>query len=125
MESSKFFALLKAVEYGSLTKAADELGYTQAGLTHMMNRLEKEIGITLLQRTKAGVSLTADGEELLPLIQNFTEQGLELEKAIKSVKESNDAIIRIASYASVTNHWLPVVISKFQKVFPAFDNSNS
>lgn len=118
MESSKFFALLKAVEYGSLTKAADELGYTQAGLTHMMNRLEKEIGITLLQRTKAGVSLTADGEELLPLIQNFTEQGLELEKAIKSVKESNDAIIRIASYASVTNHWLPVVISKFQKDFP-------
>ena len=42
MESSKFFALLKAVEYGSLTKAADELGYTQAGLTHMMNSLRKK-----------------------------------------------------------------------------------
>ena len=118
MESSKFFALLKAVEYGSLTKAADELGYTQAGLTHMMNRLEKEIGITLLQRTKAGVSLTSDGEELLPLVQSFTEQGLELEKAIRSIKENNDAVIRIASYASVTNHWLPGVISKFQKDFP-------
>jgi DNA-binding transcriptional LysR family regulator len=41
MDSIKFQALLKAVDYGSLTKAAEELGYTQAGLTHMMNRLEK------------------------------------------------------------------------------------
>ena len=118
MDSSKFYALLKAVEYGSLTKAAEDLGYTQAGLTHMMNRLEKEIGITLLQRTKSGVTLTSHGEELLPLIRAFAEQGLELEKAIKNLTESNGAMIRIASYASITNHWLPVIISNFQKDFP-------
>lgn len=118
MDSSKFYALLKAVEYGSLTKAAEDLGYTQAGLTHMMNRLEKEIGITLLQRTKSGVTLTSHGEELLPLIRAFAEQGLELEKAIKNLTESNGAVIRIASYASITNHWLPVIISNFQKDFP-------
>ncbi len=118
MDSSKFFALLKAVEYGSLTKAAEELGYTQAGLTHMMNRLEKEIGITLLQRAKSGVALTSDGEKLLPLMQSFSEQGLELEKAIRNLTESNDTVIRIASYASITKHWLPVIISNFQKDFP-------
>lgn len=118
MDSSKFFALLKAVEFGSLTKAAEELGYTQAGLTHMMNRLEKEIGVTLLQRTKSGVKLTLDGEKLLPLIQSFSEQGLELEKAIRNLTETNDAVIRIAAYASITKHWLPMIISKFQKDFP-------
>ena len=118
MDSSKFHALLKAIEYGSLTKAAEDLGYTQAGLTHMMNRLEKEIGITLLQRTKTGVSLTSHGEKLLPLIRAFAEQGLELEKAIKNLTESNDAVIRIASYASITNHWLPMIISNFQKDYP-------
>ncbi|MBP3937816.1 MAG: LysR family transcriptional regulator [Clostridia bacterium] len=118
MDSSKFFALLKAVEYGSLTKAADELGYTQAGLTHMMNRLEKEIGITLLQRTKSGVALTSDGEALLPLIRSFTLQGLELEKAIKNIGENNDTVIRIAAYSSITNHWLPIIISRFLKDFP-------
>lgn len=118
MDSSKFFALLKAVEFGSLTKAAEELGYTQAGLTHMMNRLEKEIGITLLQRTKSGVKLTPDGEKLLPLIQSFSEQGRELEKAIRNLTENNDAVIRIAAYASITKHWLPMIISNFQKDFP-------
>ena len=71
MDSEKFHALLKAIECGSLTGAAEELGYTQAGLTHMMNRLEKEIGVSLLQRTKLGVKLSPDGKDLLPYIKNF------------------------------------------------------
>ena len=118
MDSSKFFALLKAAEYGSLTRAAEELGYTQAGLTHMMNRLEKEIGITLLQRTKSGVNLTPDAKKLFPLIKSFSEQGLELEKAIRNLTENNDTVIRIASYTSIANHWLPVIIKKFHHDFP-------
>lgn len=121
MESSKFYALLKAVEYGSLTKAADELGYTQAGLTHMMNRLEKEIGLTLLQRNKSGVTLTSNGQELLGLIKEFTEKGLALENAINKLKSGNDKIIRIAAYASITSHWLPEIISNFKKDFPNID----
>ena len=37
MESKKLEALLMAVDLGSFTKAAEVLGYTQSGLTHMMN----------------------------------------------------------------------------------------
>lgn len=118
LESSKFYALLKAVEYGSLTKAADELGYTQAGLTHMMNRLEKEIGITLLQRNKSGVGLTADAQKILPLIIEFTEKGIALENAVAKLKSGNDKVIRIASYASITSRWLPKIISNFKKDYP-------
>ena len=44
MDSKKCAALLRAVELGSLTAAAGELGYTQAGLTNMMNALEAELG---------------------------------------------------------------------------------
>ena len=65
MDSIKFKALTTAVELGSLTNAASTLGYTQAGLTHMMNRLEHEIGFTLLKRDKYGVHLTEDGENLM------------------------------------------------------------
>ncbi len=118
MESAKFLALLKSIEQGSLTKAAEELGYTQAGLTHMMNRLEKELGLTLLQRAKSGVTLTADGEELLPLIKDFTQKGLALENAINRLKSSNDTVLRIAAYTSITNRWMPLIISKFKEDFP-------
>lgn len=61
MESKKLEALLMAVDLGSFTKAAEVMGYTQSGLTHMMNSLEREVGFTLLERGRGGVRLTRDG----------------------------------------------------------------
>ena len=58
MDSKKVHALLLAIEKGSLTSAATELGYTQSGLTHMMNALEEELGLNLLVRSKNGVRLS-------------------------------------------------------------------
>ena len=40
MDTKKLRALLTALNKGSLTAAAEELGYTQSGLTHMMNSLD-------------------------------------------------------------------------------------
>ena len=54
MDTKKTKALLLALERGSLTAAAEELGYTQSGFTHMMNSLEDEAGIRLLVRSKVG-----------------------------------------------------------------------
>ena len=61
MDSKKVSALLTAIDRGSLTAAAAELGYTQSGLTHMMNSLEDELGVSLLIRSKGGVRLSPTG----------------------------------------------------------------
>ena len=71
MESKKLEALLMAVDLGSFTKAAEVMGYTQSGLTHMMNSLEREVGFTLLERGRGGVRLTKDGERVAPAIREF------------------------------------------------------
>ena len=64
MDTKKLDAFLLAVERGSLTAAASEMGYTQSGLTNMMNALENELGLKLLTRNKSGVGLTAEGQAL-------------------------------------------------------------
>lgn len=73
MESKKLEALLMAVDLGSFTKAAEVMGYTQSGLTHMMNSLEREVGFTLLERGRGGVRLTKDGERVAPAIREFLQ----------------------------------------------------
>ena len=60
MDTKKLEALAAAVEYGSFTRAAENLGYTQSGLTHMMNSLEKDIGFPVLLRGRQGVRLTLE-----------------------------------------------------------------
>ena len=64
MESKKLEALLMAVDLGSFTKAAEVMGYTQSGLTHLVNSLEREIGFPLIIRSHNGIALTEEGREL-------------------------------------------------------------
>lgn len=80
MDSKKVSALLTAIDRGSLTAAAAELGYTQSGLTHMMNSLEDELGVSLLIRSKGGVRLSPTGQELLPKLKGFADAAAALER---------------------------------------------
>ena len=47
MNILKYMAFLKAVEYGSFTRAAEALNYSQSGVSRMIHDLEKEWNITL------------------------------------------------------------------------------
>lgn len=66
MNIQKYVAFVKTVEYGSFTKAAEILNYSQSGISRMINDLEKEWKVVLLERGKSGVKLTSDGTKLLP-----------------------------------------------------------
>ena len=57
--------------YGSFTKAAEILNYSQSGISCMIHDLEKEWNVSLLERGRAGVRLTSDGMKLLPYAQNI------------------------------------------------------
>lgn len=118
MESKKCRALLTAVECGSLTAAAAELGYTQAGLTNMMNSLEAELGLSLLVRRKTGVSLTADGQRLLPQLRAFAEGAEALEQEAAKLRERGASTLRVGAYSSVARHWLPPVLESFRRELP-------
>ena len=47
MEVKKLEILMTAVDLGSFSKASEVVGYTQSGLTHLVNSLEREIGFPL------------------------------------------------------------------------------
>lgn len=57
--------ILTISETGSLNKAAELLYVAQPSLTSAVKELEKEIGITIFNRTGRGVTLTNDGAEFL------------------------------------------------------------
>lgn len=54
MNIQKYLAFVKTVEYGSFTKAAERLNYSQSGISRMINDLEKEWKILLLERSRSG-----------------------------------------------------------------------
>lgn len=121
MNIQKYMAFVKTVEYGSFTKAAEILNYSQSGISRMINDLEKDWKVTLLERGKAGVKLTSDGVRLLPYAKNVCS---DYEKLLMQVDEINglqSGLIRIGTFSSVATHWLPNMIKAFQTDHPNID----
>ncbi len=118
MDSKKITALLLAVEKGSLTAAATELGYTQSGLTHMMNALEQELGLNLLVRNKNGVHLSPAGQALKSRMLTFQNAAQELEDEAALLKKRSSSTLRLGAYSSVASRWLPAIVASFRAAEP-------
>lgn len=118
METKKVYALLASVEQGSLTAAAAQLGYTQSGLTHMMNSLEDELGLNLLVRSKNGVRLSPAGQELFSRLKAVSDAAEELERSAERLRLRSVSSLRLGAYSSVTRQWLPSVLAEFRRICP-------
>lgn len=118
MDSKKLEILMTAADLGSFTKASEVVGYTQSGLTHMMDALEREIGFPLLQRSHNGIQLTEQGAQLMPAIREFLQANANLENQIRLIAEQKNEVIRIAAYASIAMHWMPEILYRFRRLFP-------
>ena len=118
MDSKKFEILMKAADLGSFSKASEVVGYTQSGLTHMMDALEREVGFPLLQRSHSGIQLTPQGAQLMPAIREFLQANTNLENQIRTIAGKKSEVIRIAAYASIAMHWMPEILYRFRRQCP-------
>ena len=118
MDDGKLRALLTAVECGSFSKAAAQLGYTQSAMTHLVNKLEAEVGCTLLERDSQGIRLTDAGKHLLPYIQNVV---CACDTLLQEAAEQNDPrtrTLRIGCFASIARARLPELLRAFRELHP-------
>ncbi len=121
MNLQKYLSFVKTAEYGSFTKAAEILNYTQSGISRMIADLEKEWGVTLLERSKNGVKPTSDGLKLLPYARNLCAEFDKLKMQVDELNGLQSGLIRIGTFSSVATHWLPNIIKEFQKDYPNID----
>lgn len=117
MDAKKLDALLAAAKLGSLSRAAETLGYTQSGLGYTIDSLEAELGCRLLLRDHRGVRLSAAGEQLLPYIRRAVAADRALAEQAKTIAQ-NGLHIRIGAFASIAYSWLPGLIAGFTQLHP-------
>ena len=121
MNLQKYLSFVKTAECGSFTKAAELLNYSQSSISRMISDLEKEWGISLLERGKAGVRLTSDGLRLLPHAKAIVGEYEKLQMEIDELNGLQSGLIRIGTFSSVATHWLPNIIREFQRDYPNID----
>lgn len=118
MNILQYEALVKTLEYGTLSKAAEEMGYTQSGLSRMINSLEEQMGLQLVERDRAGVRLTPEGEVVMPYIRGVLYAQKSLNEAVGQINGRQLGLVRIGTFNSASAQWLPGMIKEFSETHP-------
>ena len=118
MDTARCRAFLAAAETGTITKAAEQLGYTPSGVSQLINALESDLGVRLLIRERKGVKLSEEGARFLPCVKQLVKQEDTIYQLSADIQGLSVGTVTIAAYSSISAHWLPKVIRKFQDDFP-------
>ena len=117
----KYMAFVKTEELGSFTEAAEQLKYSQSGISRMIADLESEWNVTLLERGRYGIKITSDGMKLLPYAKRLCTEFEKMQMQVNDLRGLETGLIRIGTFSSVATGWLPNIIKHFQTDYPGID----
>lgn len=112
---NRYEILLQVAEIGNISRAAELLNYTQSGISHLIVSLEQELGLQIFVRSKNGVSLTDKGKRLMPYVRSLVNQENNLKFAAYEMNHSLAGVLRIGSFSSASQYWMPDIIKYFNE----------
>lgn len=102
--------VITVAQKGTISEAAKELFISQPSLTNAIRELEKEMNITIFNRTNKGVAVSTEGEQFLGYARQVLEQANLLESAYKtSVRDKQRFSVSTQHYAFVVNAFVDLI----------------
>ncbi|MBQ9014502.1 MAG: LysR family transcriptional regulator [Firmicutes bacterium] len=118
MDTERCRVLLQAIEEGSLTAAAQRLGYTPSGISRMMAALEEETGFPLLVRSRSGITPTEECRQLLPVMEELVRCADRYHQLSGEIAGLSRGTIRIGTSYYAYYDWFARLIAGFERAYP-------
>jgi LysR family glycine cleavage system transcriptional activator len=103
-----------AARHESFTKAAVELGMTQAAVSYQVKLLEDRLGEPLFRRLSRKVELSEAGKRLAPAVTDAFQR---LNAAFNAMRE-NEGVLAITAVHTFATNWLVPRLGRFQQAHP-------
>lgn len=115
-------AIISALDrHGTLTRAAEELHLTQSALSHMIGRLEENLGCTLWQREGRRLQLTDAGKHLLNVSSRVLPLLERCEETLTEFGEGQRGTLSIGIECHPCYQWLLKVVDDYLREWPTVD----
>jgi LysR family transcriptional regulator, glycine cleavage system transcriptional activator len=99
----------------SFTRAADELGMTQAAVSYQIRIIEERLGAPLFLRKPRQIALSETGEKLFPQVRQAFEI---MNQAFAETRDEVDGLLSITTGATFATQWLAQNLGLFQMAHP-------
>lgn len=123
MSTFSYHVFVSVVRYGSFFHASQQLNVTPSAVSHSINQLEEQLGFPLFLRSRSGMTLTSEGSQVLPYIQQLLSDEATLMQISDDIKGLQSGSIKIGAFSSVCINWLPHILGVFSKKYPEIDIS--
>jgi DNA-binding transcriptional LysR family regulator len=106
------------VRHGSVSAAADVLGYTQSAVSQQLSTLERDIGLTLIDRGRRPLRPTPAGVDVLPEVEQLLSRASALDATVDDVRGLRRGHVDVVAFASALASLLPPVVAAFRTAHP-------
>lgn len=117
-DPTRLAALVAVSEAGSITRAAERLGYTVPALSQQLAKLEREAGTALLVRHHRGARLTGAGELLAARARRVLDEMERARHELAQLAGLSGGRLRVGTFTTAGIHLLPPVLTAFRRAHP-------
>jgi len=118
LDVDALIAFVAVIDAGSFSNAANKLGQTPSGVSRTISRLEKRLGMTLIQRTTRRLDLTEEGQWLLGRARRVLAELEETENQAAVQRGQPAGLVRLNAATPALDHLVAPLLADFLDAHP-------
>jgi DNA-binding transcriptional LysR family regulator len=123
LDPRRLRVLKEVAAQGSFSGAAEALSYTQSAVSQQIAALEREAGVTLVQRNPRGIRLTEAGDVLVRHADAILTRITDAETELEAIAGLRGGRLRLASFSTAGATLIPQAVAAFHERHPGVDLS--
>lgn len=121
--AERILLLATVSRYGTMTRAAEAIGYSVSAISQQIRKLELEAGLPLLQRHSRGIILTDAGRAVVGHAEQMQGQLKSLQYSLDDIAGLQSGSLRMGTFPTAGASLVPAAISNFLSEYPRIDLS--
>ena len=109
---------LEVVRLGSFSEVAKKLAITQPAVSFQIRKLEQELGMRLIDRSRREITLTTAGKRLLSFAESVGEERERLQHDLEKIRDEVSGELLVAASTIPGEFLLPGLLAKFKNIHP-------
>src|SRR4051812_34317172 len=118
MDSTLLRTFCEVAARGSVTAAAQSLGYTQSAVSRQVAALEAAVDAALFERVARGVRLTDQGRLLLPHANSVLERLDDARRELEELESGKTGRLRVGAFPTAVAVLIPRALAAFEADHP-------
>ena len=123
MQTQSLEVFVVVARTGSITRAAQQLSYTQSAVSRQIAALEADAGSVLFDRLPRGVALTEAGRSLLPHAESVLDRLASARRDLAAIRGLASGRLRVGAFPTAVAALVPRALAAFREAHPGVDLS--